>query len=165
MGAVAFLHQFGEGRDVAITFDQGWARTDPGYERIIETPNIVGHRGIVTVDEQGALGVECVAGEVDFTHAFGGNGVEPFGRVEADIMGADYDVVDIDEEAAAAAPCTSEQTLPVNKRRTRSISTRSIPIPTMLTRTAAGSTRIRRTAGANPEPRGTLRGRGRATRR
>jgi hypothetical protein len=44
-----------------------------------------------------------VAGEVDFLHGGRRDGVQPCGRVGAEIVGTDDRMIDVDEPAAASA--------------------------------------------------------------
>jgi hypothetical protein len=54
------------------------------------------------VDEKrvAEFGVGLVAGQVKFSHGLAGYGVKIVQRIEAEIMGTDVNIVDVDEEAA-----------------------------------------------------------------
>ncbi len=57
------------------------------------------------VDQQGrAALVPSMAGQVDFADHGGGQGVQIGGGVVAEVMGADEDVIDVDQQAAAGRP-------------------------------------------------------------
>ena len=92
------------GGHIAVALDQRRARADAGDEGFVERPDVSLTGCVVAVDQQAAVGVERVPGEVDFADQIGGNGVEPGRGVEADIVRSDRDIVDVDQQAAAAAP-------------------------------------------------------------
>src|SRR5689334_9359848 len=104
LGSCPFAHQLGERGNVAVTFDQRGRWSDASDELVVERPDQVADRRIVAVDEESALRIDRVTREVDFTNAVGRNGTEPLGSVEARVVGADGNVVHIDQQPAAASP-------------------------------------------------------------
>src|ERR1700752_737341 len=69
---LALAHQFGECRDVAVAFDQRGPRADTVHELLVKGPNLFADRFVVAVDEQCALGIQRVTGEMDFPDALCG---------------------------------------------------------------------------------------------
>ena len=69
----------------------------------VEAPDSLADRFVVAVDQQRAAGVLAVPGEVHFTDQLGGNVEQPCGGVEADVVRADHDIVNVDQQLAAAS--------------------------------------------------------------
>ena len=63
------------------------------------------HRRIVCIHQQRRteIGIRGMAGEMDFHHGLGGKGVDIVFRRTADVARTDIDVVDVEQQAAAAA--------------------------------------------------------------
>ena len=105
MGAVALGEQRGEFRQLVVAFDQRGARADACDQPRIQRPDCGRDRRIVRIDQQRASEVRVgrVPGEVDFRHRIAGKGIEVGrGRI-AEIVRADIDVVDVEEQAATGA--------------------------------------------------------------
>jgi len=104
LGWGAFRQQDVEARNVAVPFDEGWAWSRSADEGTEQSPDIFRDRRVVAVDQQwaGRVGIGGVAGEMDLANHFGGDFFKIGIRSETEIMGAHKDVVDVDEQPAAA---------------------------------------------------------------
>ena len=103
LGAVPLGKQLGEVGQVAVALDQRRARTDAGDQAFEQRPHILAYGRVVAVDQKRALGIERMARKVDFVDEMRGDLAKPGRRVEADILRADRDIVDVDQQATAAA--------------------------------------------------------------
>ena len=90
---------FGEGRDVAVPFEQGGGAAGAGPGEAEQFPDFGPHRPVVGVDDVGAA--ILVAGEVHLDDALAREGVDIGDRVGAGVEAADIDVVDVEQQAAA----------------------------------------------------------------
>src|SRR6185437_2683850 len=108
-----------EGRQLLIPFDQGRLRADP-FDRVCIQPP---YRGIdamvVGVDQewsaQAFLATE--AGQMDLADRGGIDAVDVMHGVDAVVDAVDVDVVDVEQQAAAAAPRQFAEEFPLGHRR------------------------------------------------
>src|SRR5436190_3691910 len=104
LSVIALAHQLREWGHISVALDQRRLAADSGDEALVQAPDQLVDRGIVAVDEKRAFGIERMSGEVDLAYPFPGNGIEPFRSIETNIVRADGDVVDVDQQTAAGAP-------------------------------------------------------------
>src|SRR5271156_2237210 len=104
LGMLRFVQQDFERGKVGIPFDQGRHRGKPPESFGIEFPDRLRYAGAVIVDQDIYVLGSVMAGEMDLADHFGRQCVEVAERVEAEVSGADVDVVDIEEDAAAGPP-------------------------------------------------------------
>ena len=61
--------------------------------------------------------VACVAGHVDLAHAAHRQRIDEGARIESEILAADVDVVDVEQQCAAGTRCDRGQEIPFGELR------------------------------------------------
>jgi hypothetical protein len=103
VGAPRSLQQHLKRRQSGIPFDQGRYPTDAPYRMRVKVPYRLGYGGAVIVDQdkRAVHLVPVVAGQMNLADRGHWEGVKMAARFEAEIVGADMDVVHIAQQSAA----------------------------------------------------------------
>ena len=98
---VELVDKLGERRDVVVTLDHGRHRAEMGDGCAIHIPYLVADRMVMGVDDVALLvAVTC---DMELHHAVARHAVQKVVSREAVIVGADIDIVDVEQEPAIGA--------------------------------------------------------------
>ena len=98
---IEFGDQFGQGRNMVITFDHRGDRSDALERSCVKLPDLFTNRMIMGIDH--VVAVVAVPGQMDLPDLLRGQGGHIGVSVEAVIARTDIDVVDVEQDAASAA--------------------------------------------------------------
>ena len=93
---------------VIVPFDETCHRPDGGEDGLVERPDGVFHRRVMTVDEEARAEVIhrfAMAVKVDFAHGFERETRDIGVGIEIMVRRGDEDVIDVEQQVAAGPPC------------------------------------------------------------
>src|ERR1700751_3964606 len=100
---MSLVQQDLERRKVGVPLNQRWHWTEASESRGIERPDRLCDPGAVVVDQNVHVLGDVMAGKVDLADRLDRERLEKGQRIEPEVPGADLDVVDVAEDAAASS--------------------------------------------------------------
>ncbi len=107
--------KLGKRRDAVVALDHGRDRPQALDRAAVEVPDRIDHGCVMRVDD--VVAAVAVAGQMDLLHPLGGHAGQIGVGIEAVVVGADVDIVDVEQDQAVGALRDLAQELPLGERR------------------------------------------------